>query len=66
MLMLYGIQVFLGKKFYLESIQKRACRINLGGEYNSYEEALTSSDFVSLLDRRVEHCRKFARRADSK
>jgi hypothetical protein len=45
---------------HIESIQKRACRIILGADYNSYHEALDTCDLDSLHDRRVEHCRRFA------
>ena len=44
----------------LESIQKRACRTILGGDYTSYHDALLSCKLDSLSDRRVQHCRRFA------
>ena len=44
----------------IESIQKRACRIILGGDYKSYDDALAACDIDSLHCRRVEHCRRFA------
>ncbi len=44
----------------IESIQKRACRTILGGDFRSYNDALVSCGLDSLSDRRVEHCRRFA------
>lgn len=45
----------------LEKIQKRACRTIQGREYSSYSEALSSCDLMTLEDRRIDHCLKFAK-----
>ncbi len=44
----------------IESIQKRACRTILGGDFTSYNEALVSCGLDSLLERKVAHCHRFA------
>ena len=44
----------------IERIQKRACRIILGHNYISYDNALKSCELDTLFDRRVSHCHKFA------
>jgi hypothetical protein len=44
----------------IESIQKRACRIILGGAYDSYSSALDTCKIDSLSGRREEHCLRFA------
>ncbi|KAI8494837.1 hypothetical protein Bbelb_274420 [Branchiostoma belcheri] len=44
----------------LERIQKRACRIILGHQYENYASALESLNLTTLSDRRVGLCRSFA------
>ncbi|KAI8485726.1 hypothetical protein Bbelb_365600 [Branchiostoma belcheri] len=44
----------------LERIQKRACRIILGHQYDNYASALESLNLTTLSDRRVSLCRSFA------
>ena len=44
----------------LESVQKRACKIILGNNYNSYESSLLTLGLDTLTSRRVAHCRRFA------
>ena len=45
----------------LESIQRRACRIILGLNYISYDNALSVCNLEALSARREAHCLKFAR-----
>lgn len=44
----------------LERIQKRACRIILGGDYSSYQEALVACELPDLRSRRDKICLDFA------
>ena len=44
----------------LEKVQKRACKIILGKNYNSYTDAIETCDLDTLSDRRKNHGRKFA------
>ena len=44
----------------IETIQKRALRMILGTQYESYDQALLSCNMISLKARRDELCRKFA------
>ena len=44
----------------IERIQKRAVRIILGGDYNSYSDALESLNIPSMYQRREMLCSKFA------
>ena len=46
----------------LERVQKTACAIILGREYNGYENALEKLRLRTLEERRVELCTKFARK----
>lgn len=45
----------------LERVQKRACRIILGREYDGYEKALQTLSLSSLQDRRTKLCMDFAK-----
>lgn len=45
----------------IESIQKRALRIILGREYQTYENALITTKLITLSERRVQLCVKFAK-----
>ena len=47
----------------LERVQKTACAIILGREYTEYEDALEKLGLGTLESRRVDLCRKFARKA---
>jgi hypothetical protein len=44
----------------IEQIQRRACRIVLGHNFKSYDNALTDCRIESLATRRTDHCLKFA------
>ena len=44
----------------LEKVQKRACKIILGKNYNSYSDAMETCELDTLSDRRKIHSRKFA------
>ena len=44
----------------IERIQNRACKIILGRNYSSYENAITTCNLDSLIDRRETLCLKFA------
>ena len=46
----------------LERVQKSAVRIILGSKYTKYEDALTKVNLESLEDRRIELCKKFAKK----
>ena len=45
----------------IERVQKRACRIMLGSQYESYDNALSICNLPSLSDRRISLCEKFAK-----
>ena len=45
----------------IERVQKRACKIILGKEYNSYNDALSQCDIETLSERRQNHSLKFAK-----
>ena len=45
----------------IEAIQKRACHIILGRNFNSYEHAMGLCELDLLSERRVAHCLKFAK-----
>ena len=49
----------ISQKRKLERVQKRACRIILGGQYDSYDQALTTLSLPRLSDRHSEVLRKF-------
>ena len=44
----------------IETVQKRALRITLGAQYQSYDQALIECNMVTLEKRRDELCLKFA------
>ena len=44
----------------LEKVQKRACKIMLGTNYNSYKDAISECGLETLSDRRQAHCSKFS------
>ncbi|KAI8512840.1 hypothetical protein Bbelb_094790 [Branchiostoma belcheri] len=46
----------------LERVQKRACRIVLGRQYTSYQEALRTLDLETLSDRRHNLCLNFTKK----
>ncbi|CAH1272651.1 ZNF569 [Branchiostoma lanceolatum] len=48
----------------IEKVQKRALRTILGGQYTSYKSALLYTGLQPLSQRRLELCRKFARKLD--
>ena len=43
----------------LEKVQKRACKIIFGKNYNSYTDAMETCELDTLSDRRKIHSRKF-------
>ena len=45
----------------IENVQRRACRIMLSKNFTTYSAALNLFGLDSLSNRRVEHCRKFAK-----
>ena len=47
----------------LERVQKTACAIILGRAYTGYEDALEQLGLGTLEARRIDLCRKFARKA---
>jgi hypothetical protein len=49
------------QRYELERIQKRACKIMLGPEYFSYDDALQMFNLDTLENRRKNHCLKFAK-----
>ena len=61
----YGVPVFNGNLtkthvYILERIQKRACKIILGRQYENYEAALETCNLCSLEARRKQLCIDFA------
>ena len=53
----------LADKLKIERVQKAALHIILGPDYISYVNALGNTDLLTLEDRRVQLCLKFARKA---
>ena len=52
---------FIKQRTYdVEKIQKRACRIILGRQYSTYNDALDLCKLETLSGRREDHCRRFA------
>ena len=57
----YGVPVWYGsitdcQSDQLERIQKRACRIILGSQYESYTDAVEELNLQTLSDRRIQLC----------
>ena len=53
----------LGDKLNIERVQKAELHIILGPDYVSYSNALEKVNLLTLEDRRVQLCLKFARKA---
>ena len=63
----YGVPVWHGsiskdQAYQLERIQKRACRIILGAQYDSYTDALDQLTLQTLNNRRSHLCLQFAQK----
>ena len=63
----YGVPVWHGsitdcQSDQLERIQKRACRIILGSQYESYTDAVEELNLQTLSDRRIQLCYQFAQK----
>ena len=53
----------LADKLKIERVQKAALHIILGSDYVSYSNALDNLNLLTLDDRRVQLCFKFAQKA---
>ena len=63
----YGVPVWHGsitdcQSDQLERIQKRACRIIRGSQYESYTDAVEELNLQTLSDRRIQLCYQFAQK----